>query len=59
MLAFSQTFFKGFSLDLTTPLDPSNIAMLDRSSGIRWPYYQEGQTCLHIGHALLYTTFDR
>ena len=23
--------FKGFSLDLTTPLDPSNIAILDRT----------------------------
>ena len=29
--------FKGFSLDFTTPLDPSNIAMLDCSSGTRWP----------------------
>ena len=29
--------FKGFLLDLTTPLNPSNITMLDRSSGTRWP----------------------
>jgi hypothetical protein len=36
-LAFSQTFFKGIFTLFTTPLDPSNIAMLDRSSGTRWP----------------------
>jgi hypothetical protein len=36
-LAFSQTFFKGIFTLFTTPLDPSNIAMLDHSSGTRWP----------------------
>jgi hypothetical protein len=34
-LAFSQTFFKGIFTLFTTPLDPSNIAMLDHSSGTR------------------------
>jgi hypothetical protein len=35
-LAFSQTFFKGIFTLFTTPLDPSNIAMLDSSSDTRW-----------------------
>jgi hypothetical protein len=34
-LEFSQTFFKGIFTLFTMPLDPSNIAMLDRSSGTR------------------------
>jgi hypothetical protein len=34
-LAFSQTFFKGLFTLFITPLDPSNITILDRSSGTR------------------------
>ena len=35
VFAFSQTFFKGLVTQLTTPLDPSNDAKLDHSSGTR------------------------
>jgi hypothetical protein len=36
-LAFSQTFFKGVFTLFAMPLDPSNITLLDRSSGTIWP----------------------
>jgi hypothetical protein len=35
-LAFAQTFSKGIFTLFTMPHDPSNIAMLDCSSGTRW-----------------------
>jgi hypothetical protein len=37
VLPFSQSFFKGLATQLATPLDPSNDAKLDHSSGTRWP----------------------
>ena len=65
VLAFSQIFFKGLVTQFTTPLDSSNDAKLDHSSGTRWPICKK--VCLldsttiypKTGHALLYTTFDR
>ena len=35
VLAFSQIFLKGLVTQFSTPLDPSNVAKLDRSSGTR------------------------
>ena len=35
VLAFSQSFFKGLATQLAMPLDPSNDAKLDHSSGTR------------------------
>jgi hypothetical protein len=36
-VSFSQTFYQRISSLFTTPLDPSNDAKLDHSSGTRWP----------------------
>ena len=36
-VSFSQIFFKGLSTQLDTPLDPSDDAKLDHSSGTGWP----------------------
>jgi len=35
VLAFSQSFFKGLATQLATPLNPSDDAKLDYSSGTR------------------------
>ena len=35
-VSFSQTFSKGLVTQLATPLDPSDNAKLDHSSGTRW-----------------------
>ena len=57
--------FKGFSLDLTTPLDPSNIAILDAQVALDDRYANKfaplDSTTIYpkFGHALLYTTFGR
>ena len=64
-VSFFTIIFKGFSLDLTTPLDPSNIAMLDRQVALDDRYANKfaplDSTVIYpkSGHALLYTTFDR
>ena len=55
VLAFSQSFFKGLATQLATPLNPSDDAKLDHSSGTPDSmaiYPKPGQT-------LLYTTYDR
>ena len=55
VLAFSQSFFKGLATQLVTPLNPSDDAKLDHSSGTPDSmaiYPKPGQT-------LLYTTYDR
>jgi hypothetical protein len=59
-LAFSQTFFKVLFTLFITPLDPSNIAMLDHSSGTRWLICKQvcpdsTTICPKPSHKLLYT----
>ena len=60
-ISFSQTFFKRIITHFTTPLDPSNDAKLDHSSGTRWPIckqvYPLDSMAIYPkpGHKLLYT----
>ena len=60
-VSFSQTFSKGLVTQLATPLDPSDDAKLDHSSGTRWPICKQvcplDSTAIYPkpGHQLLYT----
>jgi hypothetical protein len=60
-LAFFTNIFQRLFTLFTTPLDPSNIAMLDRSSGTRWPICKQvsplDSTTIYPKpvHKLLYT----
>jgi hypothetical protein len=60
-LAFSQTFFKGIFTLFTTPLDPSNIAMLDAQVALDDRYANKfaplDSTAIYPkpGHKLFYT----
>jgi hypothetical protein len=40
-VSFSQIFFKGLVTQFTMPLDPSNNAKVDHSSGTRWPIWNQ------------------
>ena len=56
--------FKGFSLDLTTPLNPSNIAMiaqvaLDDRYANKFAPLDSTAIYPKSGQALLYSTLDR
>ena len=58
---FTNIFFKGLVTQFITPLDPSNDAKLDHSSGTRWPICKQvchlDSTAIYpkSGHKLLYT----